>query len=173
MLEIFALLCVIGGIVILGALAYIDLKTYLLPNELVLGLACCGFVFHLSTLFHYVTLEDMALGAIIGGGLLYVIRGLANYWYDEDTLGLGDVKLLTAGGLWLGPEHILIAAAAGALAGFFHGVIIAIYTIFHAKVPVKSFDLSRLSVPAGPGFAAGLLCTAIYMFCTLPEILLP
>lgn len=119
MLEIFALFCLLIGLILLGALSYIDLKTHLLPNELVLGFACGGFVFHLCTLFHYLSLSDMALGALIGGGMLYLIRGIANYWYDEDTLGLGDVKLLAAGGLWLGPEFILIAAAAGAMAGFF------------------------------------------------------
>lgn len=169
MLEIIALICIIIAIILLGILSYIDLKVQLLPNELVLGLACCGFVFHLATTFYYLDLHNIALGAFIGGGLLFVIRGAANYWYQEDTLGLGDVKLLAAGGLWLGPEHILVAAAIGALAGFFHGLGVAAYTVHKAKVPM---DLSKLSVPAGPGFAFGLIAVAIYKFWTFPALLL-
>ncbi|MFN3700002.1 MAG: prepilin peptidase [Alphaproteobacteria bacterium] len=168
MLILIALVCLIGALIIMGALSYIDLKVQLLPNELVMGLACCGFVFHLCTLFYFLSLPEMILGAVIGGGLLYVIRGVANYLYNEDTLGLGDVKLLTAGGIWLGPEAILMAAALGAMAGFFHGLAIAVYTVGKAKVPMQ---LSKLAVPAGPGFIAGLIIMAIYKFWSLPAII--
>lgn len=170
MLEIVALLCLIIALVLLAVLSYIDLKVQLLPNELVLSLACCGFVFHLATMFHLETLPNVAIGAFVGGGLLFLIRGAANYWYGEDTLGLGDVKLLAAGGVWLGPEHILIAAAVGALAGFIHGLGVAVYAVGKAKVPM---DFSKLSVPAGPGFAVGLIAVAIYKFYDLPQLLLP
>lgn len=171
MLEIIALICIIGGIILLGVLSYIDLKIFLLPNELVLGLACCGFVFHLCTLFHYLPLIDMGLGALIGGGMLYTIRGVANLFYEEDSLGLGDVKLLTAGGLWLGPELILIAVTIGAFAGFLHGAGIAAYSFSKAGLSIKDMDLSKLSVPAGPGFAIGLFVTSIYAFWNFPQML--
>lgn len=169
MLEILAALCLVAAIILLIALSYIDLKEHLLPNELVLGLACCGFVFHLCTMFAYSDMIDMGLGAIIGGGMLYVIREGANYFYEEDTLGLGDVKLLAAGGMWLGPENILIAAAVGAFAGFLHGLGVAVYTVSKAKVPMQ---LSKLAIPAGPGFAVGLIATAIYIFWNFPDLLL-
>lgn len=172
MLGIIALICIIGGIILLGVLSYIDLKIFLLPNELVLGLACCGFVFHLCTLFYYLPLIDMGLGALIGGGLLYTIRGVANVFYEEDALGLGDIKLITAGGLWLGPELILIAITLGAFFGFLHGAGLAAYTFTKAGLSLKDMDLSKLAVPAGPGFAVGLLATAIYAFWTFPQYLL-
>lgn len=168
MLEIIAAICLLGAVILLIVLSYIDLKEHLLPNELVLALACSGFVFHLCTAFTYLSMIDMLAGAVIGGGMLYIIRAVANYYYNEDTLGLGDVKLLAAGGLWLGPEDILIAAAAGAFAGFLHGLSVAVYTVGKAKVPMQ---LSRLSIPAGPGFAAGLGVTAIYAFWSFPSLL--
>lgn len=171
MLDLIAIFCLLAAIILLGCLSYIDLKSRLLPNELVLGLACAGFVFHLATMFHYLSLEEIALGALVGGGFLYIIRAGANYYYkEEDTLGLGDVKLLAAGGIWLGPEMILIAAALGALAGFFHGLILAVYTVGKAKVPMQ---LSRLSIPAGPGFAAGIVLTALYKFREVPVLFFP
>lgn len=170
MLEIIAAICLLGALILLLVLSYVDLKEHLLPNELVLGLASCGFVFHLCTMFYYLEMVDMMIGALIGGGMLYVIRGVANYYYDEDTLGLGDVKLLAAGGIWLGPENILIAAAAGAFAGFLHGLGVAVYTVGKAKVPMQ---LSKLAIPAGPGFAVGLVATAIYAFWNFPSQFMP
>lgn len=168
MLEIIAALCLIIALALLAALSYVDLKEHLLPNEMVLAFAICGFIFHLCTVFYYFEIIDIVLGAVIGGGMLYVIRGVANYWYNDDTLGLGDVKLLAAGGLWLGPENILIAAAVGAFAGFLHGLCVAIYTVGKAKVPMQ---LSRLAIPAGPGFAIGLIATAAYTFQDFPDLL--
>lgn len=168
MLEIIAILALIGALALLAVLSYIDLKDGLLPNELVLGLAACGLVFHLCTLFEFLSLQEMALGAFIGGGMLFFIRGIANYYYQEETLGLGDVKLLAAAGLWLGPEYVLIGLTAGALAGFFHGLAVALTTVKNAQVPM---DLNRLSVPAGPGFAIGIIGTAIYMLRDLPQVL--
>ncbi|MCD8497634.1 MAG: A24 family peptidase [Alphaproteobacteria bacterium] len=150
-----------GALTLLCALSVIDLKHGLLPNELVLGLACTGVVFHSAFMFHHVNLEDMAIGAFIGGGILFLIREIANRVYQEDTLGLGDVKLMAAGGVWLGPEGILIALTLGALAGFLHGLFAAITSM--ARAGVKS-DLSRFSIPAGPGFAVGLVLAALYQF---------
>lgn len=170
MLEIFALLSILIAFILLTALSYIDLKEGLLPNEMVLGLVACGMIFHLSLLFYYLDMPDMALGAFIGGGLLYVIRGVSNHFYQEDALGLGDVKLMAAGGIWLGPEGILIAMTVGAFAGFLHGAFVAINAMRRAGVKT---DLTRFSIPAGPGFAVGIVATGIYIFRDLPVILLP
>ena len=51
MLEILALLSILGGLGLLYFLSSIDLKIGLLPNELVLGFLACGLVFHLCTVF--------------------------------------------------------------------------------------------------------------------------
>lgn len=170
MLEVIALVCALSAILLLCTLSVIDLKHGLLPNELVLGLACTGLVFHICLMFHFLSLQDMAIGAFIGGGILYVIRELANRFYGEDTLGLGDVKLMAAGGVWLGPSGILIALTAGALAGFVHGLFVAISAMIKARV---TSDLSRFSIPAGPGFAVGLIGAAFYEFVDWKTLLSP
>lgn len=170
MLEIIALLCLAGALVILYILSVIDLRDRLLPNELVMGFMSLGLVFHLATLLHYNSFTDMALGAFIGGGILYLIRGTANAYYKGDTLGLGDVKLLGAAGIWLGPESILIAMTIGAFAGFLHGMAIALHTVGNAKV---GMDLRKLSIPAGPGFAVGIVITGIMRFWNIIWVLWP
>lgn len=165
MLEIIAFICLIGALVILYFLSAIDLREGLLPNELVAALAALGMVFNISTLYLYTNFVEMALGAFIGGGILYLIRGIANTIYKDDALGLGDVKLLTAAGLWLGPELVLVAMTLGAFAGFMHGIGIALRTRIKSKV---SMDIKNLSLPAGPGFALGIVMAGVFKFWSFP-----
>ncbi len=170
MLEIIALLCLPGALTILLSLSIVDLRKGLLPDEQVMGLMALALVFHLSTLFKYASFEDMVFGGFIGGTILYVVRSVANAYYKEDTLGLGDVKLLGAAGIWLGPESVLVALITGAFAGLVHGLWIAFYTWRKSKVTI---DLGRLSIPAGPGFAVGIVIAGIIKFWTFPLMLWP
>lgn len=161
MLEWIALASLIGAVILLIFLAIIDLKTKLLPNEMVLGFATLAIIFHLTTLARFVTPIDVILGGVIGFGTLYLVRAIANHIYKADALGLGDVKLIGAGGLWLGPDAILLAMSAGALAGLLHGTVHALRVA--AKTGTKP-DFSRLQIPAGPGFAVGLIAAGIFKF---------
>ena len=167
MLEILSLLCLSLALITLGALVYIDLRTRLLPNILVLNLAILGGAFHAASLFFYNAPLDLFVGAVIGGALLYLVRMAGNAYYKADTLGLGDVKLMAAGGIWLGSDFILIAVIAGALAGLAHGGILITWHWLKTK---ELAALSTFSLPAGPGFAAGLLIAALAKFTALPHL---
>ncbi len=168
MFEIIALLTVIGGFVTLCILSAIDLRERLLPNEYVMALAIMGAFFHLATAFHFLSLQDIALGAIIGGGFLYLTREIANRLYKDDTLGLGDVKLMAAAGIWLGPYYILLALTAGGMAGLLHGLALA----SSEKIKTGTMPpLNKLSLPAGPGFAAGIVIVGIIQFHNFLKIL--
>lgn len=169
MLEIVALLCLPGALAVLYFLALIDLRTGLLPNELVLALALFGFVFHFSTLFAYLSPADMALGMLTGAGFLYLVRAAANAYYKAEALGLGDVKLLGAAGIWLGPQGVLAALTLGALAGMVHGLALATNMKMKTKT---SIDLGKFSLPAGPGFAVGIAAVGIYKFYDFAEMIL-
>lgn len=165
--DIASLLCLIAALAVLGVLCAIDLKTRLLPNPLVLALALLGLAFHAASGLYYTTLPDMFYGALTGGGILYLIRLAGNAFYGQDTLGLGDVKLMAAGGLWLGPESILTALIAGAVAGLLHGGAV----IAHSRLKRRNTGpLSTFSIPAGPGFAAGLVLAALAKFHDLPHL---
>lgn len=169
MLEIIAFLCLAGTLAVLVALSVIDLKHTLLPNKLVLAFLLLGVAFHVCTALYFASPFEMALGALIGGGALYLVRAAANAFYKKDALGLGDVKLLAAAGVWLGPHDILIAMSAGAFAGILHGGGIFIVHWLKTK---KSLNLGALSLPAGPGFIIGIILTALYKYRELPEMLL-
>lgn len=161
MLYGIALLCLIGAAGLLVLLSVIDLKIRLLPNKYVLSFAILGVVFHLTTFTHYLILQDILGGAALGFGILYLVRTGANAYYKMDALGLGDVKLMGAAGLWLGVEGVLFALTTGAFAGLLHGIAYGFYIHWRDKTPL---DFHRLAIPAGPGFAVGIAGTALWVY---------
>jgi leader peptidase (prepilin peptidase) / N-methyltransferase len=161
MLNWFALACLAGAVALLYALSVRDLKTRLLPDEMVLGFATLGFVFHLTTLAQFVSIPNIALGGIAGFSILYVMRFAANRFFGEYTLGLGDVKLMGAAGIWLGPDALMLAMAAGASIALLHGIV---YGVWSARRTGARVDFSNFKVPAGPGFAAGIIIAGILQF---------
>lgn len=161
MLEWIAAACLAGAVVILMALSAIDLKTWILPNELVLGFGTLAFVFHLTTMARYTPIPDIALGGIIGFSSLFLIRAVASRFYGEDALGLGDVKLMGAAGLWLGPDFVMMALSVGAVAGLLHGLVQGLAIAHKTK---NRPDFLHLQIPAGPGFAAGIVLVALWKF---------
>jgi len=153
--------CVIAGAAILALLSWIDLKTWLLPNKWVLPFAILGFAFHGFMKFSLLPAHELIFGALLGSGILYVIRMAGNAYYKQDTLGLGDVKLLGAAGFWLGLEGVVIAMTAGAFAGVLHGIGFAFWKSAKDKQPL---NLKKLMIPAGPGFCAGIVVAWLWQF---------
>lgn len=156
---IFILLAVIAVITLL-TLSIIDFRTWILPDPLNLLLGITGIAFHALASFEILVPHELIFGALLGAGFLYIIRMGGNAYYKQESLGLGDVKLLGAAGLWLGIEGVIIAIILGAMAGIVHGVLLAAYISAKEKKP---FSLKRLMLPAGPGFCIGILLTGIWV----------
>lgn len=167
-LPFISFLCVIAALVTLFFLAKIDLKEFILPNALVLTLLCTGLCFHIVTKFNFGDVYSMGLGSAIGGGILLLIRFCANAIYKDDTLGLGDVKLMAASGIWLCSDYILLALILGSLIGLVHGLYIAVERELIQK---KKTDLKTLPIPAGVGFTMGVFIAGIVKFFLYPEYL--
>lgn len=166
-LGLIAIACLISALIVLIALSIIDLRTWLLPNPLVATFAALGIAFHLVTGWQFLSPASLVLGGMAGFFSLFALRATANYVYKQDTLGLGDVKLMGAAGLWLGPEGVMLALFAGACAGLLHGLGLALFrALKHKERP----DFSKLQIPAGPGFAAGIVIAAFLGFDNLGMI---
>ncbi|MDH5722462.1 MAG: A24 family peptidase [Alphaproteobacteria bacterium] len=159
---------VLYALYLLCRLIAIDLKHFLLPNKYVFPFGLCGLAFHTIAFKSLAHWPDLIIAAFLGGALLYIVRHFANNYYKEDTLGLGDVKLIAASGLWLGTEFVFLAISLGAFAGVLHGLAIAL----HRKSKGESVKLGHLSLPAGPGFIIGILIAAILRFHTIAGLLL-
>jgi leader peptidase (prepilin peptidase)/N-methyltransferase len=166
--DFLVFLTLIISLFLLAILTVIDVRCRLLPNIYVFPFAACGALFHVGTRLHFSGPSDIILGAILGGGLLYVIRIFGNYVYKQDTLGLGDVKLMAAAGVWLGGTDVLLALTIGAAAGFVHGIL---YLLWHRWRTGEWLRLGSLSIPAGPGFIVGILAVGVYKFSSLPGLL--
>ncbi len=157
--DIIPYLILIAGVLTLITLSIIDLKTWLLPNKLNLLFAILGIAFHVS--LHFTVFEPIQLiyGALLGAGTLLTIRFFGNKYYGQDTLGLGDVKLLGAAGFWLGIEGVVLAMTIGAFMGILHGIGFALHRAIENKAKP---NLNRLMIPAGPGFCAGIVISGIW-----------
>lgn len=160
-MTLLPILCLLCAAAILIALTIIDLRTWLLPNVLVAPLALLGIAFHWATDFAYADITLIALGGFAGFGVMYLIRFFANRAYGQDALGLGDVKLLGAGGLWLGPSDVMLAMSVGAFFALIHGLGVA---LAEKKKTGTMPALNKLKIPAGPGFCAGLALVAFFAF---------
>lgn len=168
MTSAFTIACIILSLFVLGILTVIDLRLRLLPNKYVGSFLVLGLFFQFLTDFYYCSLLDVLLGSLAGGGLLYVVRAVANRFYGFDTLGLGDVKLIAAAGVWLGLSDIFMAISVGAFAGLLHGVAYKFYQQFKTGEHIL---LTQLTIPAGPGFILGILIIGVLKFYSLPAVL--
>lgn len=67
------------------------------------------------------SLLDSLLGAVAGGGLLYLLGELYFRFRHKEGMGLGDVKMMAMAGFFLGPKLVLLtiwlASISGALLG--------------------------------------------------------
>lgn len=136
-------------------MGWIDLKLWILPNELVFLYGLMALPFHISLGWLYGGWLYFLLGGMLGCGILLLIRGVANRLYKMETMGLGDIKLLTAAGLWLGPQGVILTLAVGSFCGAFHAISLAL---------LRKRSLKRMMLPAGPGFIAGIILVSFWIY---------
>lgn len=150
------------GCGLLIRLALYDLKHMRLPNIYVYLFALCGLLFHAITAFFYLDEVEVILGGALAFILLYVIRLISSHLYKREALGFGDVKLLAAAGLWLGPLGFSYALTLGAFCVVIYGLLTALFI----KIRTGIWHLRQLKVPAGPGFIIGILVMLVIQYGT-------
>ena len=103
----------------LVALAGIDLRTTLLPDQLTLSLLWIGL--GLSTVTLFASPSQAIFGAIAGYLSLWTVYKLFKWLTGKEGMGYGDFKLLAALGAWCGATAILpivlISSLIGAVVG--------------------------------------------------------
>ncbi|MBM3515399.1 MAG: prepilin peptidase [Alphaproteobacteria bacterium] len=151
-LDVWALASLSVLAVGLIALAVIDFRTGYLPDwiQLVLAVAGLGVVLIGSPV--KLTWPMALLGATINMAVFYGLRWIVSRIKNREAMGLGDVKLVGVGGLWLGPLALPYIMAVGGIATLLGALVAGVIT----GKPVWQGEM-----PLGPGLALGILGTYI------------
>lgn len=136
------------GIFVSGLLvwiSFIDLERKIIPNMLsysllVLGLAWAGG-FRVEAFLHHVA------GAVVGYGCIWCVYAVYMRRTGRIGIGLGDAKLLAAGGAWLGWMALPYILLMSSLSGLIYACIL---TVSNPKMGFK------MAIPFGPFIAAGI-----------------
>tara|TARA_B100000886_G_scaffold161704_1_gene110226 strand:+ start:849 stop:1445 length:597 start_codon:yes stop_codon:yes gene_type:complete len=84
---------------------FIDLKHFIIPNELTYPLIALGFLktFIIKTnFFIFPNYIDSIIGGVAGYSVIWLIIYLYKRFKNIEGMGLGDAKLLAAIGFWFG-----------------------------------------------------------------------
>jgi leader peptidase (prepilin peptidase) / N-methyltransferase len=73
----------------------------------------------------HITLINSLIGAIVGGGLIWLLRTFYFYARGIEGMGLGDVKMMAFVGAFLGWQASILILMLGSLLGSFVGVAMA------------------------------------------------
>lgn len=130
---------------VLEVAAFVDLEHQRIPNSLVLFGAVAGVV--LNLLGGGPGWLEMALGALAGGGVLWLVAVAS-----REGMGGGDVKLAAMAGLYLGWRSALVGLFLGVLGG---GVVAA------ALLAARRLG-RRDPMPFGPFLAVGFWVALVW-----------
>ncbi|MDD3674185.1 prepilin peptidase [Thauera propionica] len=124
------------------ALAFIDVDTQLLPDDLTLPLLWLGLLFNLSGTF--TDLHSAVIGAMSGYLALWSVYWLFKLVTGKEGMGYGDFKLLGAIGAWLGWQLLPLTILLSSLVGAVVGIALIVLARHGRNVPI----------PFGPYLAA-------------------
>jgi len=133
---------------LLVAIAYIDARRFVIPNELNLALGAAGLCVQL--VMQPADLPERVAFAIGFGLLFWLVRELHYRLRGAIGLGLGDVKMAAAAAIWISPmllPVLLFLASASAL--LFVG----------ARAATSGSVSTATRIPFGPFLAIGLAGT--------------
>ena len=146
----YAFLFYVTFVYFLIVIAIIDWHTQLILNKLLIALLLTGIV--INGIGHIIPFKQAFIGALVGGGSMFLIAYLGNRMFKKEAMGMGDVKLAFVSGFYFGWQFILWA--------LYLGFIIALLGIGLMWL-VRRNRLPR-QVPMGPFFALGFVVTLFY-----------
>ena len=112
----------------------IDYKLQIIPNRLNLTIFEVGLVFTFIYGLSNVAISiNMVLGMLAGGGIFLGLTLLGGLIYGKEAMGLGDVKLMGALGLYFGLTNIITITLMSFLIG-------AILSIFLLATKIRKMD---------------------------------
>ncbi len=144
--SVHALIAVIFFALLL-VITFIDFQYFIIPDKITYPGMIAGLA--LSFVSPLVTPLESIIGLLAGGGTLYLLAILGDYFLKKESLGGGDIKLAAMLGAFLGWKNIFIIFFASAVFGL-------IYALMRMAV-ARQTKAGRM-IPFGPFLSlAGLL----------------
>ncbi|HJX35282.1 MAG TPA: prepilin peptidase [Desulfatiglandales bacterium] len=148
--QYFLLLVFSASLIVISI---IDLRHQIIPDIISIPGIVSGLL--ISIIFGDIKWHDSLIGAIAGGGILYIVAEVYFLLTGKEGMGGGDIKLLAMIGAWMGwkalPKIILISS--------FTGIIIG------GTALVLTHKGMRARIPFGPFLVLGALA---YLFFKQP-----
>lgn len=141
---------------LLIVISFIDLDFQIIPDILSIGGVVLGFILAIiRPFFRYLDprfgIRDSLYGIALGGGLLFAIAWLYQFFTKREGMGGGDIKLLGMIGAFCGWKGVVFSLVSGSVLGTVVGIPLMI---------LKGKD-SKYAIPFGPFLSLGAI---IYIF---------
>ncbi|WP_035588205.1 prepilin peptidase [Hippea jasoniae] len=98
--------------------SFIDLKHFIIPDRISIGLIVVGLIFAL--LQHRVV--DSLIGGAAGFLILYAVAVFGKLIFKKEAMGGGDIKLLSGIGTFIGLKGVLFSLFVGSFVGAAAGI---------------------------------------------------
>jgi leader peptidase (prepilin peptidase)/N-methyltransferase len=127
----FVYCVLISGLIVA---TFVDFDFQIIPDEISVGGIVAGLLFsfifpflqHVPT--HLLGLRQSLIGAVVGGGALWILGCLGDFLFKKESMGGGDIKLLAMIGAFLGWKLALLSLPLASVVGAIVGIIIKIRT---------------------------------------------
>ena len=116
------------------ALAFIDLDTFYLPDDITLPLIWLGLLVNLGGAF--VDLQSAVIGAAVGYLSLWSVYWAFKLATGKEGMGYGDFKLLAAIGAWLGWKMLPVVILLSSFVGAAVGISLMVFAKHGRNVPI-------------------------------------
>ena len=131
-------------------ISIIDLYHQIIPD--VISLPGVGVGLLASLAIPQIDFIDSLIGALLGGGSLFIVATLYQWLFKREGMGGGDVKLLAMIGAFLGWKAVILTILLGSLLGSISGIIVMVS---------KGKDF-KYAIPFGPFLSLGAVIALFY-----------
>lgn len=141
----------------------VDFKEQIIPNRLNLLMFEIGLVTLFLHGFTNINISlNMLLGMVAGAGIFMLITLIGGLIAGKEAMGMGDVKLMGALGLYFGLQNIIVIS----VLSFLIGAIVSIIYMLRKRKNANTY------IPFGPFIVISTIITIFVPFSILFEILM-